>query len=154
MSSDTGIGVAESGQSAPREAEPTYQSGFGNEFATEAIAGALPRGQTRRRGRRAACTPSSSRAPRSPRRAPRTGDPGCTASAPGDAQAVPPDRQGLMRTRRSTRPTPPPNRLRWDPLPYPEEPADFVDGLTTIATNGDASARHGIAFTSIAHQAR
>ncbi len=45
ISPDTGIGVAESGQSAPREAEPTYLSGFGNEFASEAVPGALPRGQ-------------------------------------------------------------------------------------------------------------
>src|SRR5580700_8092920 len=31
---------------APREtAQPGYQTGFGNEFATEAVAGALPQGQ-------------------------------------------------------------------------------------------------------------
>jgi homogentisate 1,2-dioxygenase len=29
----------------------------------------------------------------------------------------------------------PPNQLRWDPLPIPEEPADFIDGMTTIAWN-------------------
>jgi homogentisate 1,2-dioxygenase len=29
-----------------------------------------------------------------------------------------------------------PNRLRWDPLPYPSEPADFVDGLITYGGNG------------------
>ena len=45
MSPDTGIGVAESGQSALREPESVYLSGFGNEFASEAVPGALPRGQ-------------------------------------------------------------------------------------------------------------
>ena len=40
---------------------------------------------------------------------------------------------------------PPPNRLRWDPLPYPDMPADFVDGLVTIGGNGDAGLNAGIA---------
>ena len=63
MSPDTGIGVAESGQSAPREAEPTYLSGFGNEFASEAVPGALPRGpELAAARRRSASTPSSCRA--------------------------------------------------------------------------------------------
>jgi homogentisate 1,2-dioxygenase len=34
--------------------------------------------------------------------------------------------------------------LRWNPLPI-QPGADFVDGLVTIATNGDARAQHGIA---------
>jgi homogentisate 1,2-dioxygenase len=37
-----------------------------------------------------------------------------------------------------------PNRLRWDPLPMPAEPTDFIEGLTTIAGNGDCHARVGI----------
>ncbi|MCG2842069.1 homogentisate 1,2-dioxygenase [Sandaracinobacter sp. RS1-74] len=38
-----------------------------------------------------------------------------------------------------------PNRLRWDPLPMPEatQATDFVDGLVTIAGNGDAGAGVG-----------
>jgi homogentisate 1,2-dioxygenase len=40
---------------------------------------------------------------------------------------------------------PTPNRLRWDPLPYPDAPADFVDGLATIGVNGDALLHAGIA---------
>jgi homogentisate 1,2-dioxygenase len=34
---------------------------------------------------------------------------------------------------------PNPNRLRWDPLPLPEVPTDFVDGLVTYAGNGDVA---------------
>ena len=37
-----------------------------------------------------------------------------------------------------------PNQLRWDPLPIPEEPTDFIDGITTIALNGDLLSQMGI----------
>jgi len=40
---------------------------------------------------------------------------------------------------------PSPNRLRWDPLPLPAEPTDFVDGLVTYAMNGDVAAGTGSA---------
>lgn len=36
-----------------------------------------------------------------------------------------------------------PNRLRWDPLPMPAQPTDFVDGLVTYAGNGDVAAGAG-----------
>lgn len=37
-----------------------------------------------------------------------------------------------------------PNQLRWDPLPMPDGEVDFVDGLATMATNGDASRQIGM----------
>jgi homogentisate 1,2-dioxygenase len=37
-----------------------------------------------------------------------------------------------------------PNRLRWMPVEAPREPADFLDGLRTYATAGDARAQHGL----------
>ena len=37
----------------------------------------------------------------------------------------------------------PPNQLRWDPLPIPTAPTDFVDGLVTMAGNGDPAAMSG-----------
>jgi homogentisate 1,2-dioxygenase len=37
-----------------------------------------------------------------------------------------------------------PNQLRWDPLPIPVEPTDFIDGLVTIAGNGDSMQHAGI----------
>jgi homogentisate 1,2-dioxygenase len=40
---------------------------------------------------------------------------------------------------------PSPNRLRWDPLPLPEHPVDFVDGLVTYAGNGDVASGSGMA---------
>ena len=36
-----------------------------------------------------------------------------------------------------------PNQLRWNPLPVPSEPTDFVDGLVTFAGNGDPQAQSG-----------
>lgn len=39
-----------------------------------------------------------------------------------------------------------PNRLRWDPQPIPTVPTDFVDGLFTVAGNGDLEAQVGVAI--------
>ncbi len=41
---------------------------------------------------------------------------------------------------------PSPNRLRWDPLPLPAEPTDWLDGLVTLGGNGDVAAGTGIAI--------
>ncbi len=40
----------------------------------------------------------------------------------------------------------PPDRLRWDPLPLPAGPVDFVEGLVTMAGNGDPAAMGGCAI--------
>jgi homogentisate 1,2-dioxygenase len=37
----------------------------------------------------------------------------------------------------------PPNRLRWNPLPIPKQPTDFIQGLTTLAGNGDPQSQTG-----------
>ena len=121
-----------------------YQTGFGNEFATEAVEGALPVGQN------------------SPQKAPL----GLYAEQlSGTAFTVP--RAGNKRTwtyriRPSVMHRPferigngkwqskpddidvTPNQLRWDPLPVPDEPTDFIDGITTIALNGDLMSQMGI----------
>jgi homogentisate 1,2-dioxygenase len=36
-----------------------------------------------------------------------------------------------------------PNRMRWTPLPEPAAPTDFLEGLVTLATSGDARAQRG-----------
>src|SRR5262249_35140007 len=38
----------------------------------------------------------------------------------------------------------PPHHLRWAPLPLPAAPTDFVEGLFTVAGNGDAAMQSGI----------
>ncbi len=45
---------------------------------------------------------------------------------------------------------PTPNRLRWDPLPAPAEPVDFVDGLISYGGNGDVAAQAGIGIHAYA----
>ena len=40
---------------------------------------------------------------------------------------------------------PPPDPLRWHPVAIPDAPADFVDGLRTVAVNGDPDAQTGVA---------
>ena len=43
-----------------------------------------------------------------------------------------------------------PNRLRWDPLPLPDQPTDFVDGLYTVGVNGHVLQRAASESTSTA----
>jgi len=52
---------------------------------------------------------------------------------------------GLIRTAPDSAATPTPNRLRWGPWPMPAVPTDFVAGLATLATAGDARAQRGCA---------
>ena len=40
-------------------------------------------------------------------------------------------------------PPPDPNPMRWDPVPLPATPTDFVDGLVTLAVAGDLAAQQG-----------
>lgn len=39
----------------------------------------------------------------------------------------------------------PPDQMRWNPLPFPTEPTDFISGLITWAGNGSADAQDGCA---------
>ncbi len=123
-----------------------YQTGFGNEFATEAEKGALPVGRN------------------SPQRAPL----GLYAEQlTGTAFTAPRaynKRTWTYRIRPSVMHRPfryvenynfrsspfdevitTPNQLRWDALPLPDAPTDFIDGITTIAGNGDQFSQVGIA---------
>ena len=127
---------------------PAHMTGFGNSFETEALPGALPRGRN------------------SPQRCPY----GLYAEQlSGSAFTMPqhanerswlyrirpsvrhvaefrPESQGLLRTAPRREPhSLPIGPLRWDPPPLPEKPADFVAGLATITTAGDADAHAGMA---------
>jgi homogentisate 1,2-dioxygenase len=122
-----------------------YLSGFGNEFATEAVPGTLPQGQNSPQkpahglyAEGISGTPFT--APRNENR--RTWTYRIRPSAMHRAfRRVEP---GLLRSTPFDEAPTPPNRLRWDPLPAPEKPCDFLDGLVTVAGNGDASARIGV----------
>src|SRR5262249_24919311 len=53
---------------------------------------------------------------------------------------------GLIRSAPFDKVAAPPNRLRWDPLLFPDKPTDFIDGLATMGGNGDTSGRTGVAI--------
>jgi homogentisate 1,2-dioxygenase len=120
-----------------------YQTGFANEFATEALPGALPVGRN------------------SPQRAPyglyAEQLSGTAFTAPRHhnrrswlyrirpaAMHLPFERieNGRLLSRFDEVPTPP-NQLRWDPLPMPDAPTDFVSSLVTMAGNGAPDAGSG-----------
>lgn len=124
----------------------TYQNGFGNVFSSEAVAGALPVGRN------------------SPQRAPH----GLYAEVlSGTAFTAPraenqstwlyklrpsamhgPYRRiedALLRSGPFDEVETPANRLRWNPLPLPSKPTDFLDGLATLAGSGQPAAQAGCA---------
>ncbi len=83
----------------------------------------------------------------SPRRARRTGGAGSIASTrrPSTSRFAN-CRCGLLRSGPFDEVPTPPTHLRWDPLPLPEAPTDFIDGLMTLGGNGDPHAQSGIAL--------
>ncbi|HJV60137.1 MAG TPA: homogentisate 1,2-dioxygenase, partial [Albitalea sp.] len=126
-----------------------YQSGFGNEFASEAVEGSLPIGrnspQKVARGLYAELLSGTAfTAPRAAnartwlyRRRPSVL---CGAYEPlAHAGWHTGARSGVAA---------PPNPLRWNPIAIPpasSEPLDFIDGLRSIVVNGDPDAQTGIA---------
>ena len=124
-----------------------YQTGFGNGFETEALPGALPIGRN------------------SPQRCPYGLYAEQLSGSPFTAPRTTNERSWLYRIRPTvkhwgrfaridaglwlTAPAPAadlaPAPLRWDPLPLPETPATFIEGMATITTAGDAAAQSGLA---------
>jgi homogentisate 1,2-dioxygenase len=123
-------------------ADFAYQSGFGNEFATEAAAGALPTGQNspQRPPLGLYAEQLSGTAFTVPRReARRTWCYRIRPSARHPAYRRIDNRLIASPTAGAT-----PNRLRWNPLPIPDEPADFIDSLITMAANADLFSGTGV----------
>jgi homogentisate 1,2-dioxygenase len=121
-----------------------YLSGFANEHASEALAGALPAGQNA--PQRAAFGLYTEQLSGTPFTAPRTENRRSWLYRIQPSAAHPKFRRidnGLVASAPFPE-APPPNRLRWDPLPFPDTPVDFVDGLATIGGNGDVGLRTGI----------
>jgi len=123
----------------------SYLSGWGNSFATEALAGALPVGRN------------------SPQRCPYGLYAEQLSGTAFTAPRAENRRSWLYRIRPSAMHLPfeplapgrfvgefsgtrtPPNQLRWSPLPLPTVPTDFVEGIVTLAGNGDPKAQSGAA---------
>ena len=123
---------------------PSYLTGFGNEFATEALAGALPVGRNspQRPPFGLYAEQFSSTAFTLPRKeARRSWFYRIRPSALHDRfERID---NGLM-----SGPLAPadPNRLRWSPLPVPEAPTDFVAGLVTVGMNGQPDDPTGVSI--------
>src|ERR1700712_2081194 len=116
---------------------PGYQSGFGNEFATEAEAGALPVGQNS--PQKAPLGLYTEQLSGSPFTAPRhLNRRAWTYRIRPSVMHKPYERiaNGLVRSTPFDEVETTPSQLRWDPLPLPTKPTDFIDGLTTLAGNG------------------
>lgn len=121
-----------------------YQSGFGNEYATEAVAGALPIG----------------------RNSPQKVAHGLYAEQVSGTAFTAPRRENRRSWLYRMRPAAmhgtfapfaqrnfhndfdvgavSPDQLRWSPLPMPSTKTDFIEGLFTMAGNGSAAGQHGV----------
>jgi len=131
--------------SQPHGETATYMSGFGNEFATEALPGALPK--HRNSPQRVAYGLYAEQLSGTAFTAPRSHNrrswlyrirPGAVHGSfqPMDA--------GRIVSRFDT--PAPPDQLRWSPLPMPSEPTDFIDGWVTMAGNGSPESMTGCAI--------
>jgi homogentisate 1,2-dioxygenase len=121
-----------------------YQTGWGNEFATEAIAGVLPEGQNS--PQRAAFGLYAEQFSGTAFTAPRATNRRTWTYRIRPSVTHKPFRQisnRLLRSGPFDEVPPTPNQLRWDPLPRPSEPADFVEGLVTMAGAGSPAAQSG-----------
>ena len=127
----------------------TYQSGFGNEFASEAVAGALPIGrnspQAVAHGLYAELISATAfTAPRADNR--RTWTYRRAPSVLVGSYA--PYAHGFWKSGAKDGVVAPPNPMRWAALAVPEldaQPMDFVDGVRSMAVNGDADLQTGMA---------
>ena len=127
---------------------PDMMPGFGNDFETEALPGALPQGQNS--PQKCAYGLYAEQLSGSPFTAPRSTN----------------ERSWLYRMRPSVRhggryeridvplwktaPEGEPHDLplgqyRWNPLPMPDSPTDFIDGVRTMTSTGDARQHVGMA---------
>lgn len=124
-----------------------YMSGFGNEFATEAVAGALPQGQ------------NSPQKPAFGLYAEQINGTAFTAPRSQNKRSWmyrirpsvvhrPYERidNGLLRSTPFNGVETTPNQLRWDPVAIPAEPTTFVQGLRTMGGNGDLHTHSGVAI--------
>lgn len=132
---------------ATSSTERRYQSGFGNEYASEAVPGALPQGRNNpQRGPFDLYTELISgtafTAPRHENR--RTWVYRRQPSVVSGRYQ--PYAQPLWTTGADREIALPPEPLRWHPQPLDEAAAkaDFIDGMRTIAANGDAEAQTGV----------
>ena len=120
-----------------------YQSGFGNEFASEAMSGVLPTGQNS--PQRVAHGLYAEQLSGTAFTAPRHSNRRSWLYRIRPAAMHKPFEPLAHRTFHNRFDEAPatPNQLRWDPWPMPATPTDFVDGLVTLAGNGSPAEQAG-----------
>ena len=117
-----------------------YQSGFGNEFATEALKGALPKNQ------------NSPQKPAHGLYAEQLSGSAFTVSQKNQLRSwlyriLPSVKHLPFRLYQKPQEAPPcatPNQLRWNPLPLPKKKTDIIDGVMTVAKGGDLHSWAGL----------
>jgi homogentisate 1,2-dioxygenase len=121
-----------------------YQSGFGNEFASEAMAGTLPVGRNspQRVAHGLYAEQISGTAFTAPRAENRRSWLYRIRPAAMHGRFAPLDQPHFHNDFGAGPVTP--DQLRWSPLPLPQAPTDFVDGLFTMAGNGAAHSHAGV----------
>lgn len=123
-----------------------YQSGFGNEFATEAIKGALPVGQNS--PQKPALGLYAEQLSGSAFTAPRTHNQRTwfyrIRPSVMHKPYTPYSQPQIKSTPFGNTPATP-SQLRWDPLAYPAGKVDIIDGMLTMAGNGDTASWAGMA---------
>jgi homogentisate 1,2-dioxygenase len=121
-----------------------YQSGFGNEFATEALAGTLPIGRNspQRVAHGLYAEQLSGTAFTAPRHANRRSWLYRIRPAAMHGMFASFAQAGFHNDFDGTPVSP--DQLRWNPLPLPSTPTDFLEGLYTMAGNGSPASQHGI----------
>jgi homogentisate 1,2-dioxygenase len=124
-----------------------YMSGFGNTFETEALPGALPVG--RNSPQRCAYGLYAEQISGSPFTAPRASNERTwlyrirpSVAHSGRFAKAP---QSHWRTAPCHEHEVPLGQLRWNPVPIPNEPLTFLDGVRTMTTAGDAGTQTGMA---------
>jgi homogentisate 1,2-dioxygenase len=123
-----------------------YQSGFGNEFTSEAVQGALPVGRNNPQHPPLGLYPEGINGtaftmPRDHNR--RT----WTYRIRPSVMHRPYARidNGLIRSAPFNEVEATPSQLRWSPFPIPTKATDFVDGIVTLGGSGDVTTQTGMA---------
>ena len=132
------------GNVMPHSSSENYQTGFANEFATEAVAGALPVGRNspQQVAHGLYAEQLSGTAFTAPRAQNRRSWLYRILPAAMHGSFSPFVQAGFHNDFGNGAVSP--EQLRWSPLPLPGTPTDFIEGLFTMAGNGSAAAQAGV----------
>jgi homogentisate 1,2-dioxygenase len=136
------VPVDEAARAGSPSATLDYQAGFGNHFATEALPGALPEQNSPQRCPYGLYAEQVSGTAFT---APRAANRHSWLYRIRPAVMHRPFQRidnGRMTSEFTDTPVSP-NQLRWSPLPIPDRPTDFIDGLMTFGGNGSPQSQSG-----------